>query len=134
MAVEDNPVAIPVAAVMAASSAMLQKQLYAIFTRPVNGLGQILAGMEEHLEFQVSLEREGVLFAAGPMWTDDEASWEGDGLVVVRATSREAAIAIAERDPMHRSGARSFSVRPWLVNEGTVTVRFDYSSQTFSIA
>ena len=134
MAAEETPVAIPVTSVMAASSAMLQKQLYAIFTRPVNGLGPILAGLEEHLEFQVSLEREGVLLAAGPMWTDDEESWEGDGLVVVRAASREAAIAIAERDPMHRSGARSFSVRPWLVNEGTVTVRLNYSSQTFAIA
>lgn len=94
--------AIPVAAVMEASSAMLQKQLYAIFTRPVRGLGVVLEQMESHLAFQVSLEREGVMFAAGPMWTDDGEQWEGDGLVVVRAASREAAVAIAKRDPMHR--------------------------------
>jgi uncharacterized protein len=120
--------------VLEASKAMLQKQLYAIFTKPVNGLGPVFATIEAHLTFQVELEREGVMFAAGPMWTDDEQSWEGDGLVVVRAASREAAIAIAERDPMHTSGARTFHVRPWLINEGTVTVRLDYSTQTFTIS
>ncbi|MBP1845774.1 uncharacterized protein YciI [Rhizobium petrolearium] len=134
MSAEDNPTAVPVGAVLEASKAMLQKQLYAIFTQPVNGLGPVFANMEEHLNFQIGLEKEGVMFAAGPMWTDDGESWEGDGLVIVRAASREAAIAIAERDPMHKAGARAFRVRPWLINEGTVTVKLDYSSQTFSMA
>ncbi|WP_246248857.1 YciI family protein [Chelativorans alearense] len=125
--------AIPVKDVMQASSAMLQKQLYAIFTTPVGGIEPILANLKEHLAFQASLEKEGILYAAGPMWSDDEKSWEGDGLVVVRAASREEAIAIAERDPMHVRGARTFTVRPWMINEGTMTIRLDSSSQTFSI-
>ena len=130
---QDAPSALPVADVMAASAAMLQKQLYAIFTRPVSGMGPVLALLEEHLAFQVSLETDGVLYAAGPMWTDDEAHWEGDGMVVVRAASRDEAIAIAERDPMHAKGARSFTVRPWMINEGSVTIRLDNSSQRFTI-
>lgn len=125
--------AIPVDDVMKASSRMLQKQLYAIFTSPAGGMEPVLETMEEHLAFQVSLEKEGILYAAGPMWTDDEKSWEGDGLVVVRAGSRADAVAIAERDPMHRRGARHFTVRPWMINEGSVTIRLDSSSQTFSI-
>jgi uncharacterized protein YciI len=124
---------VPVKDVMAASAAMLQKQLYAIFTTPVNGIGPVLENMEDHLAFQVELEKKGVTFAAGPMWSDDEQSWTGDGLVIVRAASREAAIGIAESDPMHQRGARSFTVRPWMINEGTITVRFDNSSQEFSI-
>jgi uncharacterized protein YciI len=119
--------------VMKASSGMLQKQLYAVFTTPTGGIEPILAQLEEHLAYQVALEKEGILHAAGPMWSDDEQRWEGDGLVVLRAASRADAIAIAERDPMHRSGARSFTVRPWMVNEGTMTLRLDMSSQTFSI-
>lgn len=124
---------IPVEGVMQASSAMLQKQLYTIFTKPAGGIDAVLAGMEEHLAFQVSLEKDGLLYAAGPMWSDDEKTWDGEGLVVIRAGSRDEAIAIAKRDPMHRSGARSFTVRPWMINEGTVTVRLDLSSQTFSM-
>lgn len=124
---------LPVEEVMKASSAMLQKQLYAIFTSPVAGIGPVLETIEAHLAFQVALEADGVLYAAGPMWTDDEQSWEGEGLVVVRAGSRAEAIAIAERDPMHTSGARRFTVRPWMINEGSITVRLDCSSQTFKV-
>lgn len=134
MKAEDNPKSVPVSGVLQASKGMLQKQLYAIFTKPVNGLGPIFAHIEDHLKFQVELEHEGVLHAAGPMWTDDEQSWEGEGLVIVRAENRQAAIAIAERDPMHSNGARNFHVRPWLINEGTQTVRLDYSTQKFTIA
>ncbi|MEX0957506.1 MAG: YciI family protein [Rhizobiaceae bacterium] len=124
---------LPVKDVVQASSQMLQKQLYAIFTTPTGAIEQILENLEDHLAFQVSLEKEGILYAAGPMWSDDEQSWDGDGLVVVRAASREEARAIAERDPMHVSGARKFTVRPWMINEGTVTIRLDSSSQTFSV-
>lgn len=133
MSDEENPKAVPADAVRAASGAMLQKQLYAIFTTPVDGLGAVFANMEDHLAFQIGLEKDGVMYAAGPMWTDDEDHWEGEGLVVVRAASRAEAIAIAERDPMHIAGARRFTVRPWMINEGSVRLRLDYSTQTFEI-
>lgn len=133
MADQDNQTSVPADAVRQASAAMLQKQLYAIFTSPVNGIGPVLENMEDHLAFQVAIEKEGIMYAAGPMWTDDEASWEGEGLVVVRAGSRAEAMAIAERDPMHQRGARRYHVRPWMINEGTMTIRLDNSSQTFEI-
>jgi uncharacterized protein YciI len=130
----DNPKSVPASDVKEASKAMLQNQLFAIFTEPVDGMGPIFANLEDHLAFQVQLEKDGTLYAAGPMWTEDEESWEGDGLVVVRAESRTAAIAIAELDPMHKAGARRFRVRPWMINEGSLTLRLDFSSQTFTIA
>ncbi len=130
----EAPVALPVAAVKQASAAMLQKQLYAIFTTPVNGLGPVLANLEEHLAFQVKLEKDGILFAAGPLWNDEESEWLGEGMVVIRAASRKEAVAIAERDPMHKVGARSFRVRPWMINEGSMTFRLDLSSQTLTLA
>ena len=129
---EDNPAAVPAAAVIEASKGMLQSQLFAIFTTPIDGLGPVFAVMAEHLEFQIGLERDGILYAAGPLWSDDGQSWAGEGLVVVKAATREDAVAIAERDPMHRSGARSFRIRPWMVNEGSVTITLHNSSQTFT--
>ena len=112
----------------------LAKQLYVVFTTPANGMGPVMAHIKEHLEFQVALERDGIMFAAGPNWTDDEKSWDGDGMVVIRAKSLVEAKAIAARDPMHRSGARKFTVRPWFVNEGTVSVRLNYSKGTFEMS
>jgi uncharacterized protein YciI len=113
--------------VLQASKGMLQKQLYVVFTRPTGGLGPVMANLGPHLEFQIDLERRGIMFGAGPFWTDDGARWEGEGMVIIRAGSLAEARAIAESDPMHKSGARSFTVRPWLLNEGTVTVKITYS-------
>jgi uncharacterized protein YciI len=124
---------IPVPDVLKASEGMLQKQLYVIFTEPTSGMGPIMANVKEHLDYQIDLEKRGILFAAGPLWTDDGKSWAGEGMVIVRAASREGAVAIAEADPMHKAGARRFKVRPWLVNEGSVTVKIGYSDQKVEI-
>jgi hypothetical protein len=111
----------------------LAKQLYVIFTTPTNGLGPVMENLQRHLSYQESLTRRGIMFAAGPHWTDDEQNWGGDGMVVVRAASLAEAETIAKEDPMHSCGARSFRVRPWLVNEGTVSVKLDYTTGRFQL-
>lgn len=121
---------IPAADILNAASAMLRKQMYVVFTTPVNGIEPILANIGEHLAFQVDLEKRGIMFGAGPMWTDDEQSWEGDGMVIIRAGSLAEAKEIAASDPMHKSGARTFRVRPWLLNEGSITLTINYSDQS----
>jgi hypothetical protein len=120
--------------VLHASRGMLQKQLYVVFTRPAAGMGPVMANLEPHLAFQVDLERRGIMLGAGPFWTDDEQRWEGEGMVIIRAESLAAARKIAESDPMHASGARTFTIRPWLLNEGTITVRINFSDGSRTIA
>ena len=112
----------------------LAKQLYVIFTTPANGIAPVLANLQRHLDYQELLERKGVMFAAGPNWSDDEQRWEGDGMVVVRAGSLSEAEAIAKGDPMHTSSARRYRVRPWLVNEGTLSVKLNFASGRFELA
>ena len=119
---------LPKADVLKACETMLRKQLYVIFTKPTNGMEPVLANLERHLAFQIDLEKRGIMFGAGPMWNDTEDAWEGEGMVIVRAASLDEAKAIADSDPMHKAGARSYTVRPWLLNEGTVTVRLSYSN------
>lgn len=125
--------AVPSSEVKQASKAMLQKQLYAVFTTPSAGLEPVFANLEAHLAFQVELEREGKMFAAGPLWTEDEQEWRGEGIIVLRAASAAEAAEIARQDPMHKAGARTFEIRPWMINEGALRIRLDYSSQTFTI-
>jgi uncharacterized protein YciI len=111
----------------------LAKQLYVIFTTPTKGIGPVMENLKVHLDYQEQLEKAGIMFAAGPHWTDDEKRWDGEGMVVVRAKSITEATAVAANDPMHISGARSYRVRPWLVNEGTVTVKLGFASGRFEI-
>ena len=114
--------------ILEASKGMLQMQLFVVFTTPTNGMGPVMENIEEHLQFQVDLEQRGIMFGAGPFWADDEHTWNGEGMVIIRADSLEYAKEIAATDPMHSSGARSFTVRPWLLNEGRITVAVDFST------
>jgi uncharacterized protein YciI len=106
---------------------MLRKELYVIFTTPTNGLGPVMENLEKHLEFQIQLEKNGIMFGAGPFFADNESDWNGEGMVIIRAQSLKEAHEIASKDPMHMSGARTFKIRPWLLNEGTITIQLSYS-------
>ena len=119
--------------VLNASSEMLNKDLYVIFTKPSNGMGPVMENLDEHLTFQVSLEKKGIMFGAGPFWEENEIDWNGEGMVIIRANSINHAKEIANSDPMHSSGARSFIVRPWLLNEGSIEVSLDYSTGKFKL-
>ena len=119
--------------VLNASSEMLNKDLYVIFTIPTNGMGPVMENLDEHLKFQVSLEKKGIMFGAGPFWEENEIDWNGEGMVIIRANSINHANEIANSDPMHSSGARSFIVRPWLLNEGNIEVSLDYSTGKFKL-
>ncbi len=113
--------------ILNACEGMLQKQLYVVHTFPTDGLGPVMQNIEPHLKFQIELEEKGIMFGAGPFWDDAEEKWEGEGMVIIRAGSLAEAKDIAASDPMHKSGARSYTVRPWLLNEGAVTVKVRYS-------
>jgi uncharacterized protein YciI len=107
---------------------LLAKQLWVISSKPTNGLGPILDNLEEHLAWQTKLERDGIMFAAGPLASEDLTEWLGEGLFMYRADSIDAARKLAEADPMHSSGARSFTIREWMLNEGTYSIQVYYSA------
>ena len=110
-----------------AAKGLLAKRLYVIFTTPTGALDALKAHFPAHLDYQKDLEARGITFAAGPFADDNESAWSGEGMIIVRAASLEEAQSIAKADPMHSSGVRSFRVRPWLLNEGSVTLTVRYS-------
>ncbi|MCE7001619.1 YciI family protein [Kibdelosporangium philippinense] len=106
---------------------LLGKQLFIVFSNPTNGIGPILENLDTHVEYQRKLERDGIMFAAGPLANHDLTEWDGEGIFMYRANSMAAAVELAAADPMHISGARSYTVRLWLLNEGTYSVQVYYS-------
>lgn len=112
---------------------MLGMDLYVIFTRPSGPPEEIKKMLPEHLERQVELEKQGILFAAGPMEAEG-----GDkprtGMIIVRASSFEHAREIAMGDPLHAAGLREFEIWNWLLNEGSVSVTLNYSDRSAAIS
>ena len=106
---------------------LLAKRLYVVTSEPTAGIGPVMENLEPHLAYQHQLEEDGTMFAAGPLASADEREWYGDGLFIYRAESLAEATKLAEADPMHSSGSRRFSVRQWMLNEGSFSVRVFYS-------
>lgn len=110
-----------------ATQGLLAKQLYVVFSEPTNGFGPVQENLEAHLQHQAKLETDGVMFAAGPFASADEQRWDGSGMFIYRAESLDEARGLADSDPMHRCGARSYTIKKWLLNEGTLSVQLVYS-------
>ncbi|MCO5163680.1 MAG: YciI family protein [Mesorhizobium sp.] len=121
------------AAMLNMSKDMLAKELYLVLWKPIAGIEVILKNVEQHLAYQRQLGTDGVIFAAGPVFDDEDGDWQGAGLNILRAASQEEAAKIAAQDPMYKAGARSFEVRPWIVNEGSITVRLDFAKKAFAL-
>lgn len=112
-------------------ASMLRQSLYVITTTPARG-----EGMQEvlpaHLEYQIKLERDGILFGAGPLF-EEGATVPYGGMIVLRAKDEAEARAHADADPFHASGLRSYTVNRWMLNEGAMTLTVRYSDQTAEI-
>jgi len=97
-------------------------KLYVV-TSQARELNAVLERIQDHFAYVRELEDRGVLFAAGPLWTDDGDYFEGDGLLIYRAASLAEAHSIADADPMHASGARTYRIRPWFIHDGNIGMR-----------
>ena len=84
--------------------------------------------LPDHLTFQREQEIAGNLALAGPLSDSAGEQMVGAGLIILRAPSMAAARDIAESDPMHKSGARSYTLRKWLVNEGSLSISVGLST------
>ena len=58
---------------------------------------------------------------------------QGIGLIIYRAASFDEARALAEADPMHAQGARTYVLRRWLINEGSLSLSVALSAQTVKL-
>ena len=111
---------------------MLNKVLYVITSEVAEGSGDREAVKMDHYNYQFSLEDRGILFAAGPLLNEDGKPG-GTGMIIVRANSMEEAKEIADGDPFHKHGFRTYSIRPWRVSEGTFSLRVKYSDGSFEL-
>ncbi len=112
----------------------LALELYAAVSTPAKEPQDVKAALPDHLAYQAELERAGALALAGPMSDESGENMQGLGLIIYRAESLEAARALAENDPMHKSGARSFVLRRWMINEGSLNLSVGLSTHTATLS
>ena len=76
-----------------------------------------------HLAHVADLERRGILFLAGPFVDDVENKPQGPGMIIVRAATRDDAARIADADPYHVQGYRTYRLQKWRLSEGSFQLR-----------
>lgn len=106
----------------------LALELFVVESAPASGPEAVTESLPDHLAYQRELEVAGILVLAGPLSDATGAEMQGTGLIVYRAATLEEARAIAEADPMHQSGARRYTLRKWLINEGSLNVNLGLST------
>ena len=114
----------------AKSRGALAQELYMVISTPAGDPAKVKDTLPDHLAYQAEQEAIGALFLAGPLSDESGDEMQGKGLIIYRAASLEDARAITEADPMHTSGARSFEIRRWLVNEGSMTLSINLAAQS----
>lgn len=104
-------------------------ELYVVESVPAVPPEQMMEILSDHLSYQGDMESQGKLFLAGPLSDASGEEMSGGGMIVYNASSLEEAKQIAENDPMHARGGRTFSIRRWLVNEGSLSLNVKFSAQ-----
>jgi uncharacterized protein YciI len=110
----------------------LGKQLWVIFSEPTEKAGDRREVFSQHIAHQHDIEDRGILFAAGPFLGPD-GNPKGPGMIIIRAKDEAEARAIADSDPFHKLGYRSYRLEHWRMNEGTFNLRINYSNRTYKI-
>jgi uncharacterized protein YciI len=111
-----------------------QKVFFACFTeRGQTHIDDIEKIVEVHKRWIAEQEAAGRIFVAGPFLTEDY-SFSGSGLIMFRAKTAAEARELAEQDPMHASGLRTFHIVPWQLNEGSVRLDVTLSSGAFDFS
>jgi uncharacterized protein YciI len=108
----------------------LALELYVAQSSPAQAPEDVKANLPAHLEYQAGLEKAGKLAFAGPMSDETGDLMQGVGLIIYRANSLEEARILADADPMHQSGARTYVMRRWMINEGSLNLNVGLSTNS----
>jgi uncharacterized protein YciI len=119
--------------IAALTQKMLRRKFYAILSKASPTPEKLKALLPAHLEYMISLEKRGLLFASGPL-ADGDGPPTGAGLTVLRVASAQEARALAEADPFVANGLRTFEIKEWTIMEGTLGLRINLSDQSVEVA
>lgn len=117
-----------VAEIESLKSKMIMRSFFVMFRAIIDPTKAKYAALE-HYRWIIGLEKEGLVFASGPLFADENAP--GVGMTVFRVGDREVAARLAAADPFITSGAATFEIKRWQINEGRISVSIDFSDQTY---
>ncbi|EAQ64289.1 hypothetical protein MED121_19469 [Marinomonas sp. MED121] len=111
----------------------LALECYMLISLPTQEGALVKQHLADHLAYQAKQEAEGKLMFAGPLSDLSGEYMEGAGMIIYRTQTLDEARKIADQDPMHLHGARTYSLRRWLINEGSMQLDLKLSAQSVKL-
>lgn len=109
-------------------SRMWGKRMWIVLSK---GSGQNIAPhLAEHLDYMIALEAQGKVFASGPM----NVPGSGDGMTILKVETEKEVRAIVGADPLVKKAGRTFTVHPWTVMEGRLSLTVSFSQMGVALA
>lgn len=109
-------------------------ELFIVESTPAVAPEEMLKILPSHLAYQAKMEAERKLFMAGPLSDPSGEQMTGGGMIIYRARSMDEAREIANNDPMHKLGGRTYALRKWLVNEGSLSLSVGLSTNKVELS
>lgn len=108
---------------------MIQRSFF-VMSRQIVAPERLHDAMLDHFRWVIGLEKQGLVFASGPVFQKDGTP--GVGMTVFRVQNFETAEELASGDPFCKCGAAKFTIQRWQVNGGRLSVSIDFSDQTYT--
>ncbi|WP_052402841.1 YciI family protein [Muricoccus aerilatus] len=117
---------------IAALKARMAKKRYFMMRRQVRDPSRIGLVLLAHYRWIIEMEKRDSILLSGPL--SDRQGGAGVGMTILRTETWEEAERIAASDPFCTSGAMTFEIMAWQVNEGRLKLSVDLSDGTFHLA
>ncbi len=98
----------------------LAAEFFVVTSTPIAPPEKLKEILPRHLAYQIEKQNAHALVFAGPLSDESGENMLGEGMIIYQAQSLDQAKAFADADPMHAEGARSYTIRRWLINEGHI--------------
>ncbi len=99
---------------------------------PATDRDEMMGLLEEHFDFLIALEKSGYLFLSGPLLDTDGAPF-GEGMTILRGLTLDEARDKWADEPFCKAGLREPCFQTWRVNEGRISLSFDFSDGQIEI-
>ncbi|MEM6464681.1 MAG: YciI family protein [Pseudomonadota bacterium] len=98
----------------------LAAEFFVAISTPVAPPERLKEILPRHLSYQVKLQHEHKIVFAGPLSDESGEEMQSEGMIIYNALSEAEARSLADADPMHAEGGRTYTLRRWLINEGHI--------------
>lgn len=107
----------------------LRLRFWAVRAVLVGSRKEMEDNLDGHFDFIRKHGQAGRIFASGPLLGEDGGQ-VGEGLLIFRGESKAEIEALFEEDPLYTKRIRTYEIRQWQVNVGTIQMSVDiYTSR-----